>query len=96
MRTLKTVPFIVLMALAAIPAFGDAKKIKVEVNGMVCDFCSQGIAKNFKAQDAIDSVQIDMNKKEVLLSLKDGKDLDNSVIEKLIKDAGVDVNKINR
>lgn len=96
MRTLKTVPFLVLMALTCIPAFGNAKQIKVEVNGMVCDFCSQGITKKFKAQDAVENVQIDMNKKEVLLSLKEGKDLENSLIEKLIKDAGVNVSKINR
>lgn len=85
-----------LLLLAAIPAVGSAREIKVQVKGMVCQFCSQGITKKFGAEDAVSKVHVDMGKKEVLLSLKDGKDISDEKITELILDSGVNVSKIER
>lgn len=76
--------------------FAAGKDLTVHVNGMVCQFCSQGITKKFKANDSVESVQVDMEKKEVHLSLKDGKDLTDAQITETIKDAGVNVDRIVR
>ena len=76
--------------------FGAGKNITVQVNGMVCAFCSQGITKNFKAHPSIQNVNVDMTKKEVSLTLKDDKDITNDEISKLIVDSGVSVDKIVR
>lgn len=76
--------------------FAIEKKVLVDVNGMVCAFCSQGITKTFNAQPAVKSVNVDMTKKEVTLVFKDGQDISDAEITKLITDAGVSVDKIVR
>jgi len=78
------------------PLFAVGKDLTVHVNGMVCQFCSQGITKKFKANESVEAVHVDMEKKEVHLSLKDGKDLTDAQITETIKDAGVNVDKIVR
>ena len=61
---------LLLLALGAVPALAGQRHITVHVKGMVCAFCSQGITKKFKAQDAVNDVHVDMTKKEVQLALK--------------------------
>ncbi len=90
------IKILMLGLLASLSAIAASKEITVQVQGMVCAFCSQGITKKFKAQEAIENVAVDMDKKEVRLTLKEGKDLTDSKISELIKDAGVNVEKINR
>jgi len=63
---------------------------------MVCQLCSQGITKNFTAKEAVQTVHVDMDKKEVHLGFKDGKDIEDAEITKLIRDAGLNVDKIVR
>jgi mercuric ion binding protein len=87
---------LLFVGLTSSLAFGVTKGATVHVNGMVCAFCSQGITKKFKAQDAIESVHVDMDKKEVHLMFKEGKDIDDAQITELIKDSGVNVQKIDR
>jgi mercuric ion binding protein len=77
-------------------AWSQTKPITVHVMGMVCQFCAQGIEKKFKAKAEIESVHVDMEKKEVHLALKDGKDLTDLAITEAIRDAGVNVERIVR
>lgn len=87
---------LVASLLSANLTFAAGKQLKILVNGMVCSFCSQGITKNFKEQPAVQEVKVDMEKKEVAVSLKEGAELTDEEITKLIKDAGVSVDKIIR
>lgn len=65
----------------------------VNVNGMVCDMCAQGIKKQFK-ENAM--TEVDLDKKTVTLHFKDGKTLDDQQIKEKLKDAGYDVTAIQR
>lgn len=94
-KQLSTALMLMLFVLSA-NVFGAGKNITVQVNGMVCAFCSQGITKNFKAHPSIQDVKVDMTKKEVSLSLKEDKDISNEEITTLIVDSGVSVDKIVR
>lgn len=87
---------IVGIVLSSSAFAAGSKMLTVHVNGMVCQFCSQGITKKFKANDAVENVHVDMEKKEVHLSLKEGKDLTDAQITETIKDAGVNVDRIER
>lgn len=73
-----------------------AKDIKVKVNGMVCGFCAQGITKKFKAEPSVENVDVKLSEKTVTLSLKDGKEIDDSKIIDLLKESGYNVEKIER
>jgi copper chaperone CopZ len=63
---------------------------------MVCGFCAQGITKKLSAEDSVEKVDVSLEKKTVKISLKDGKDLDDKVLEKILKDSGYNVEKISR
>ena len=65
-----------------------AKKILIKVKGMVCAFCAQGVKKNFNKKKEIKATKVDLDKMEVLLTLKKGKSLSESQLEKTIKEAG--------
>lgn len=47
-------------------------EIKVSVKGMVCGVCAQGIEKKFKAEPAVQKVEVSLENKLVTLDLKDG------------------------
>lgn len=77
-------------------AFGVGKEVKVSVKGMVCGFCAQGITKKFKAESAVEKVDVSLEKKLVTINLKDGTDLDDNRIETILKESGYNVEKIDR
>lgn len=93
----KLMQILILLALFGTEfGFAQGKDIKVDVNGMVCAFCSQGITKNFKAHSAVEDVKVDMANKVVSLKIKDNAQITDDEITKLIKDSGVSVGKITR
>jgi mercuric ion binding protein len=94
-RTIGTLALVLVLSVAA-TALAQSKQLTVHVNGMVCQFCSQGIQKKFRAKPEVETVTVDMEKKEVRLVLKDGADLDDRVIAEAIRDAGVNVDRIER
>lgn len=73
-----------------------AEQVKVSVNGMVCSFCAQGIKKQFSEIKEIKEVNVDLDAKLVSFDLPKGTAVSDERIEKAIKDAGYDVQKIER
>ena len=76
------------------PADGDV--IRVEVNGLVCDFCAQAIDKVFRKNEAVADVAVDLNIKIVELALKKDGKLADDTLSQLILDSGYNVVKITR
>ncbi|MBY0316281.1 MAG: heavy-metal-associated domain-containing protein [Bdellovibrionales bacterium] len=72
------------------------KEVIVNVKGMVCAFCAQGITKKFKAEPTVSNIDVSLEKKIVKLSIKEGKELPDAKIESLLKDSGYTVEKIKR
>lgn len=70
--------------------------IMVQVNGMVCAFCAQGIEKRFSSQDAVQKIHVDLESKQIRIQLQDGKTLSDPIIRKSIEEAGFAVVQINR
>lgn len=83
-------------ALLVIPALAQAKPIKVQVKGMVCAFCAQGIEKKFKTLPETESIKVSLQTKIVDIDTKEGKDIPDDQIKKIITEAGYDVVKIER
>jgi copper chaperone CopZ len=93
MKTLKTLLFAALLALAP-TAF--AKTIEMDVNGLVCAFCAQGIEKTMKGFDATADVFVSLENRLVAVQLKDGSDIADAELSKAITDAGYSVVAIRR
>ena len=93
---MKQILTIFLLGLTMISGVAQAaiQTIKVEVNGMVCAFCAQGIEKKMRSLTQTQDVYVDLRNKVVAVQLKDGQTLSHDTVKDLIKDAGYDVTKI--
>jgi mercuric ion binding protein len=93
MKLLKT---LALLALAGVSTLASAKTIEMDVNGLVCAFCAQGISKSMKAFPATDGVFVSLEHRLVAVHLKDGKDIADAALGKAITDAGYKLVAIRR
>lgn len=82
--------------MMAFPAFADHKIVEVGVNGMVCDFCAQGIKKQFKKEKSVSKVDVDLDNKKVTIHFHHDADLADEEIKTKLKDAGYEVRTIAR
>lgn len=88
---------IILIAIFTFFTFNIfAKSVDVEVNGMVCEFCASTIQKNLNKNQAVHSVAIDFDSKNVTIDFKKGQNLTDQEITDIIVNNGFNVNKINR
>ena len=67
---------------------------RIEVLGMVCAFCAQGIEKSFSIDENIKDVFVNLENYFVVIESRDGKNINEKYITTIIKDAGYDVQKI--
>ena len=88
--------FVLCSALAALPALARPATIEMEVNGLVCAFCAQGIEKKLRAFPATDDVVVSLEKKLVALSTKDGQDIPDDELTSALTNAGYTVKAIHR
>lgn len=70
--------------------------LKIEVDGLSCPFCAYGLEKNLKEVENIKDIKIDVENAFVLLSISEGKGIDEDLIRKSIKDAGFTPRKITQ
>lgn len=66
----------------------SAATIELEVNGLVCAFCAQGIEKSLRQFPATDDVFVSLEHRLVAVSLKDGLTIEDAPLKKAITDAG--------
>ena len=83
-------------ALLSISSLASARTIEMDVNGLVCAFCAQGIEKSLKAFPATEAVFVSLEHRIVAVHLKDGSDIDDATLRKAITDAGYTVVEIRR
>jgi len=74
----------------------EARSLRIEVNGLVCAFCADGITRAFKKDDATAEVFVSLENKLVAVGLKDGQDIADATATKLLTDAGYTVVGIQR
>ena len=86
--------FVTLMLLA--PAVAPAATIEIDVNGLVCAFCAQGIEKKLRAFPATEDVVVSLEQKLVALATRPGQDIADDEIRRALTDAGYAVKAIHR
>jgi copper chaperone CopZ len=92
---MKNYLFTIILVLGLTAAV-SADTIRATVNGMVCGFCATGIEKTFKAQPEVEAVNVDLNKKLVIVTTKQGQTLDDTKLKRLITNSGYSVVTISR
>lgn len=83
-----------ILVLALLPTLAFAQKVVVEVPGMVCQMCVQGMKKNFKTavENSDKDVVVDLDKKTVTVNLKEK--ISDEEVKKRVADAGYNAKKI--
>jgi mercuric ion binding protein len=79
-----------------VSSLASAKTIEMDVNGLVCAFCAQGITKSMKAFPASDGVFVSLEHRLVAVHLKDGQDITDAALRKAIVDAGYKLVAVRR
>jgi mercuric ion binding protein len=93
MKTFRTLLFLALVAFTSI---ASAKTIEMDVNGLVCAFCAQGIEKTLKSFPATAKVFVSLEHRIVAVELKDAQDIPDANLAKAITDAGYKLIAIRR
>ena len=83
---------LIVMVLFSLNSYALTQKI--EVLGMVCAFCAQGIEKSFGSVAHVKDIFVSLENYFVAIESKDGKSIDEKQIRTIITDAGYDVQKI--
>lgn len=87
---------LIATALMGVSSLVCAQTVEMDVNGLVCAFCAQGIEKTLKAFPATDEVFVSLENRIVALHLKEGADIDDATLRKAITDSGYTVTAIRR
>jgi copper chaperone CopZ len=83
-----------LLLLVLLPVAAFAEKVIIEVPGMVCQMCVQGMKKNFKSavENPEKDIIVDLDKKTVTVNLKE-KISDEEIKERVVN-TGYNAKKI--
>jgi copper chaperone CopZ len=86
------------MGLAAVLVSGmaQARSVEMEVNGLVCAFCAQGIQKAIRKLPATQDVFVNLEHRIVAVQLKDGQDIPDETLRSAVTDAGYSTVRIQR
>jgi copper chaperone CopZ len=93
---MKAIAGILVFLFAISSSFAGGKDIKVSVKGMVCGFCAQGITKKFKDRKEVETIDVSLEKKTVLIKIKEGESLSDGTITEILTNSGYNVEKIER
>lgn len=93
MKTFKTLLAAFLLAASSA---ASARTIEMDVNGLVCAFCAQGIEKTLRGFPATADVFVSLENRIVAIELVEGADLDEATLRKAIADAGYTVVAVRR
>jgi copper chaperone CopZ len=93
MKTLKSVLGVLVLGTVTT---ANAATIEMDVNGLVCAFCAQGIEKKLRAYPATSDVVVSLEERLVAVSTKEGQDIPDAELRKALTDAGYTVTGIRR
>lgn len=89
--------FCVFLLLVASSFLLEAKeKIAIRVDGLSCAFCAYGLENNLKELEGVEKVEINLKDGIASLILKEGKDITDKTLRKVVKDSGFTPREIKR
>lgn len=70
------------------------KRAEINIMGMVCDFCAQGIGKKLKKEAKVKRYTIDLKNKTVIVYFKKDQAISKKDLTEIIKQSGYKVSSI--
>jgi len=100
MKLFKGITLIALLwaglAAAAQPPSQSATTIEMDVDGLVCAFCAQGIEKKLRKEAATANVFVSLEHKLVAVALKPQQDIADEALKTLLTEAGYTLRSVRR
>lgn len=93
---MKILPRILFLLICLASVSAEATTIEMNVNGLVCAFCAQGIEKQLRKFPATADVVVSLEQKLVAVALRDGQDIPDSELRRALTNAGYTVKSIER
>jgi len=93
---MKFLPKVLSSLLLLASASAQAATIEMNVNGLVCAFCAQGIEKQLRKFPATADVIVSLEHKLVAVALKDGQDIPDTELRRALTNAGYTVKAVQR
>ena len=93
---LKTLAALALSLAATFASAQTNQSITMQVDGLVCAFCAQGIEKKLGALPASDGVYVNLEHGVVAMGLKPAQDVAEAELKGTLTDAGYTVKSISR
>src|ERR1700739_1316688 len=93
---MRVLPRVLISLLSLASASAHAATIEMNVNGLVCAFCAQGIEKQLRKFPATADVVVSREQKLVAIALKDGQDIPDTELRRALTNAGYTVRDIQR
>jgi len=93
---MKKLQLLLAALLLSLSSMAAASTIEMQVNGLVCGFCAQGIEKTLKGLPATEAVFVSLEHRLVAVKLKEGADIEDATLRKALKDSGYTVVGIQR
>jgi copper chaperone CopZ len=93
---MKLLPRVLISLLLLAGASAQAGTIEMNVNGLVCAFCAQGIEKQLRKFPATADVIVSLEHKLVAVALKDGQEIPDTELRRALTNAGYTVKAIQR
>ena len=90
----RTLIALTLSVAGAAASAADVNTLKLQVNGMVCAFCAQGIEKRLQAMPETGEIYINLAQKVVAVQPKAGQQMNADKVKAEVTEAGYDVVKI--
>ena len=82
---------LIVSLLFAAPLWADESQYNVGVDGMSCPFCVYGLEKQIKKIDGVSAVATNLERGEIVVSMKEGNSLERNSIDKAVSNAGFNV-----
>src|ERR1700756_1574660 len=93
---MKVLPRVLIALLLLASASAQAATIEMNVSGLVCAFCAQGIEKQLRKFPATADVIVSLEQKLVAVALRDGQDIPDSELRRALTNAGYTIKAIQR
>ena len=81
---MKKIQLLLGLLLLSLSPLASANTIEMEVNGLVCGFCAQGIEKTLKGLPAAEGVLVSLEHRLVAVKLKQGADIEDAKLLKAL------------
>ena len=91
---MKSVLSLLVCMFIAFGASVEAATIEMNVNGLVCAFCAQGIEKQLRKFPATADVVVSLEHKLVAVVLKEGQDIPDADLRRALTNAGYSVKQL--